>query len=56
MVSTANSGVLWCKQVYSAFECVKMRKVKAAKVRLVNLLGHMIGFDLVILQLAKEDY
>ena len=54
MVSTASSSVLWCKQVYSAFQSVKMRTVKAVKVRLVNLLCHVIGPDLVTL--ADEDY
>ena len=52
MVSTASSGVLWCKRVYSALECVKMKTVRAAKVRLVNLLG----LGEVILELANEDY
>ena len=56
MVSTASSGVLWCKQVYSAFQSVKMRTVKAVKVRLVNLLCQVIGPDFVKLQLADEDY
>ena len=52
MVSTASSGVLWWKRVYSALECVKMKTVRAAKVRLVNLLG----LGEVILELANEDY
>ena len=52
MVSTASSYVLWCKHVYSTFECVKMRTVRAAKVRLVNLLG----LGEVILELVNEDY
>ena len=52
MVNAASNSVLCCKQVYSAFESMKMRMVKAVKVRLVNLLCR----DLVTLQLADEDY
>ena len=52
MVSTASSGVLWCKRIYRALVWVKMKTVRAAKVRLVNLLG----LGEVILELANEDY
>ena len=38
----------------STFEYVKMRSVKAVKVRLINLLCHVIGPDLVTL--ADKDY
>ena len=55
-MNAASSGVLWCEQIYSAFECVKKRTVKAVKVRLVNLLCQVIGPDFVKLQLADEDY
>ena len=56
MVDMASSGVLWCKQVYGAFECEKERTVRAAKVRLVNLLCYVIGLELVTLQLHTNEY
>ena len=56
MVNAASNSVLCCKQVYSAFESMKMRTVKAVKVRLVYYLCHVIGPEMVTLQLADEYY